>query len=137
MKKFLFIAIALLMVGVGLFAQEVQPPTDLINFFMGLQIFLGSFVGVAVSLPVLTAIVIGALKIEDKVLKYIMTALVAVVLVLASFFLPFGYLNGAVWWFVPLHVAGLMLIEVIGFSIPFIKTVLEAIEDKFKPAPIF
>jgi len=130
------IAIAMVLFAVPVLSQ-VDPPTDVINFFMGLQIFLGSFWGVAVSVPVLTAIVIGVVKAENKVLKYVLTGVVTIALVVAAYLLPFGYLNGAPVWHIPLTVVGLLLVEIAGFSIPFVKTVLEAIQDKFtKPDPV-
>ncbi len=133
MKKVIMLTIAMVLFAVPVFSQNVNPPADLITFFIGLNLFLGSWVGVAVSLPVLSAIVIGILKATGKGLKYLLTVLVAVALVLGAYFLPFGYLNEAAWWLIPLNVAGLILVEVVGFSIPFIKGVLEAIQEKFTP----
>jgi len=132
MKKRMLLLIGFLaLMIVPVLSRDVEPPTDILGFLIGLQVFLGSFGGVAVSVPVLAAIIIGLVKAEGKVFKYVLTGLVSLALVLAAYFLPFGYLNEAPIWFVPLHTVGLLLIAVVGFAIPFVKSILEAIQDKF------
>jgi len=131
MKKRMLFVIGLLVLLIAPVLSQVDAPTDVLGFLIGLQVFLGSFGGVAVSIPVLSAIVIGLVKAEGKVFKYVLTGLVSLALVLAAYFLPFGYLNEAPVWLVPLNTVGLLLISVIGFSIPFVKSVLEAIQEKF------
>ena len=113
--------------------EEIVPPGGLIDFVSRLQELLGSFGGVALSLPVLAAIVVGFLNLEGKALKYFFTGLIALTLVLMAFFLSFGYLYGAAWWFIPVNWVVLMVGAILGYAIPFLKTILDAIADKFNP----
>ncbi len=135
MKK-LFVLFSMLFIGlVCLFAQEPVPPDSIFEWVGALPTYLGSFWGVAVSLPFLAAIFIGLFNMTDagKVAKYVLTGAVTLALLLAAFFLPFGYLHGAFWWWIILNFVGLMVIEILGYSVPMIKAVLDAIAEKFNP----
>ncbi len=134
MKRLLLLIPMFFVSLVCLFAQ-VDPPGDIFEWVGALPTYLGSFWGVAISLPFLVAIFIGLFNMTDagKAAKYVFTGVVTLVLLLAAFFLPFGYLHGAFWWWIILNFVGLMVIEILGYSIPMIKAVLDAIAEKFNP----
>jgi hypothetical protein len=133
--KRLFVLIPMLLFGLVLFAQEPEPPTDVFQWFGAAKVYLGSFWGVAVSLPFWAAIFIGLFnQVEaSKVVKYLLTGVVALILLLLAYFLPFGYLKEAYWWWIIPNFVGLMVIEILAYSIPMIKAVLDAIAEKFNP----
>lgn len=131
MKK-LFVLFVALFALLPLFGQEVEPPETVLDFLSNVQAFLGSFWGVTAAVTFFSAVFIGLLKVEKKLWKYLLTAGTSIVFVLLSTFLSFGYLFGALWWIVALNFAGVLLVEIAGFSVPFIKTILEAIEQKFR-----
>ena len=132
MKKLLAFFLLLLVGTISIFAQEVEPPTEVWEIFTNIRAFLGSIYGAFALLVFLAPLVIGALKLEDKVMKYLFTILVAGGIVLACFFVEFGYLYGSHWISIPLNILGLVLVQTGVFAIPFVKDVLEAIEEKFR-----
>jgi len=116
-----------------IFAQDITPPTDIVGVLMGLQIFLGSLPGAVALLFFLVPFALGGLNVQGKVLKYIVTTLVVTVVVVAAYFVNFGYLNGANWWTIPVNVASIMLVQIGFFTVDFVKNIQEKIYEKFNP----
>ena len=135
MKKVVFLMFALLAVFIAPVFSQVEAPADIFQWVGALPLYLGSFWGVAVSLPFLTAIVIGLTNSTDrgKAVKYVITGVVTLALLLLAYFLSFGYLHGSYWWWIAVNFVGLMVIEILGYSVPMIKAVLDAIAEKFNP----
>ena len=134
MKRYLFLIVALLFMTVGaLFAQDVEPPTDIMQWFGSLPTYLGSWQGVAVSFPFLTAFILGFLNLNEvkKAVKYLVTGGVGVILLLLAKFLSFGYLHEALWWWIPINFVGLMLTEIMAYAV--IGNLLDAIAAKVNP----
>lgn len=131
MKKLLALLSLTFVFSLGLMAQEVDPPASVWEIFTNLHTFFGSIYGAFALLVFLAPIVIGAMKIQKKILKYVVTTVLAGVIVALCFFIEFGYLYGAHWIAIPLNILGLMLAQIGVFAIPFIKDILEAIEAKF------
>jgi len=134
MKRFLFICAALLFIGVGaLFAQPIEPPGDIIEWIGALPVYLGSWPGVAISFPFLVAFVLGILNQTEakKFVKYLITGAVGLILLVKAYLFDFGYLNGAYWWWIPINLVGLMLTEVVAYSL--IGGALDALADKLNP----
>ena len=125
MKRLIFLFAILLMGSMSIFAQEVEPPGDVWEIFMNLRVFLGSIFGAFALLMFLTPLVIGALHLEGKFIKYLMTTVVTAVVVLVCYFVDFGYLYGNPWYTILLNVVGLMLAQIGIFAIQFIKDILE------------
>lgn len=132
--RFFFVLITLLFLPVAaLLAQDIPPPETIVEWIGALPIYLGSWPGVAVSFIPLVSIVLGVLNLTEasKTVKYLMTGAVGVVLLLLAFFTPFGYLNGAYWWWIPVNWVGLMLLQVLGYAL--IGDLLDKVADKFNP----
>ena len=133
-KFFLLFGLMVLMLAPFLiFAQDIDPPNTVIQWFGLLPLYLGSIVGVAVSVPFWTAIFVGVFNDPSKQWKYIMTGLVTLILLVLALVLDFGYLHGAYWWWVIPNFVGIMIASILGYAIPFIKTILDAVADKFNP----
>jgi len=131
--KRLIVLMFLMVVGtIGLFAQ-IEPPEDIIEWIGALPVYLGSWPGVAISFPFLVAFVLGITNQVDakKVVKYLITGAVGIVLLLLAFFLDFGYLHGAYWWWIPVNFVGLMLTEILSYTL--IGSLLDAFAEKVNP----
>jgi len=131
--KRLVVLMFLMVVGtIGLFAQ-IEPPGDIIEWVGALPLYLGSWEGVAISFPFLVAFVLGVTNQVDakKVVKYLITGVVGIILLLLAFFLDFGYLHGAYWWWVPVNFVGLILSEILAYTL--IGNLLDAFAEKVNP----
>jgi len=133
MKRVMMIMGLLAMLVSPMFAQDITPPTDIVGVLMGLQIFLGSFPGAVALLFFLVPFALGGLNIQGKFLKYAATVVVVTAVVVAAYFVNFGYLNGTNWWTIPVNVASIMLVQVGFFTVEFIKNIQEKIYEKFNP----
>ncbi len=127
-KLFLFLSLIFL-AGLPMLAQDAVPPDDIVEWVSRFPEMIGSFWGVYVSLLLLPSILFGILNIEGKGLKYFLTGLIAVALILLAYFISFGYLYGAPIWRVPLNWVFLLGAQVIGYAV--LKPFLDAIESKF------
>lgn len=130
---FVFLLTLLVLPVVALIAQDIPPPETLIEWVGALPIYLGSWPGVAVSFLPLVAIILGALNMTEasKAVKYIMTGVIGIALLVLAYFVPFGYLHGSFWWWIPVNWAGLMLLQVLGYAL--IGDLLDKVADKFNP----
>ena len=133
MKRLIMITGLLSLLIGPIIAQDITPPTDIIGVLMGLQIFLGSFPGVVALRFFLVPFVLGALNIQGKVLKYVVTVVVVTLVVVTAYFVSFGYLNGATWWTIPVNVTSIMLVQIGFFTMSFVKEIQEKIYEKFNP----
>ncbi len=134
MKRLIFL-IPMLLISLGLFAQEVLPPVpetpwEAIGQFSYL---IGSFPGVVVLMLFFVPFILGILNIQGKFLKYLFTILAVGILVGAAFFFSFGYLYDSQWWTIPLNVAFLMLIQIGIFSWWVARDIMDKIYEKFNP----
>jgi len=119
---------------VGLFAQDViEPPTDIVQFIGAISTYLGSWVGVAIAFPFLVATILGLFNLDEsnKAMKYVITGLVGAGLVVAAHLFPFGYLYGALWWWLIANWIGLMLTEI--FAYVLLEEILDEIALKLNP----
>ena len=113
--------------------SQIEPPTDIVSVLMGLTIFLGSLPGVVALLFFLVPFVLGGLNVTGKFLKYMFTVIVVTAVVFACYFAPFGYLNGSLWWTIPINVGTIMLVQIGFFTVDFIQEIQDKIYDKFNP----
>lgn len=130
MKK-LFVFLTLIFVAfIPVLAQpDAVPPDDLVEWVGRFPEMIGSFWGVYVSLLLLPAILFGVINIQGKALKYVLTGLIAVALIIMAHLINFGYLYEVPVWRVPLNWAFLMLTQILSYAV--LKPLLDAIEDKF------
>ena len=128
----MLIGLLLLMVA-PVVAQDIQPPSDIVGVLMGLQVFLGSLPGAVALLFFLVPFALGGLNIQGKFLKYAVTVLVVAVVVVAAYFVNFGYLYETNWWTIPVNIASIMLVQIGFFTVEFVKNIQEKIYEKFNP----
>ncbi len=130
MKK-LFLFFTLMFVAfLPILAQpDAVPPDDIVEWVGRFPEMIGSYWGVYVSLLLLPSILFGVINVQGKVLKYVLTGVIAVALILLAHLISFGYLYEAPVWRVPLNWAFLMLSQILSYAV--LKPLLDAIENKF------
>lgn len=134
MKKVLFLILAILFIGAGIaIAQDPVPPTDPISWVTRFPEMIGSFWGCVVSAILWVPILLGLLNQTEakKIVKYLITGAVVVILTVLAKALPFGYLHDAKVWFVVLNGVFIGGSQVIGYAA--LKPFLDAIAEKFNP----
>ncbi len=132
-----FVLFVLFMIPAMLFAQQdttggtITPPSDWGDVIFNFQEWFLSFGGVAVLTAFLAAFLNGLLKITKGFLKQLVAWAVAIILLVGSDLINFGYAKDFPILLAVLHgfAAGLAANGV--FDVPFIKTVLNAIEKWF------
>ncbi len=132
MKK-LFVLIPMLLFGLILFAQNPIPPDDIIEWASRFPEMVGSFWGVAVSVVFLVPLLIGLLNQTEakKIIKYLITGFVTVILIVLASVLDFGYLHNAKLWFVILNGASVIGAQIFGYAL--FHDALDRVAEKFNP----
>lgn len=135
MKRKILLLIGMVLLFTPLFSQPELPPVpgtvwELIGQFSYL---IGTFPGTVVLMFFLVPALLGAMTIQGKFLKYLITIIVIGGLTLAAYFLSFGYLHGDEWWVIPINIGLLALIQIGGFAWYVIQNWQDAIYDKFNP----
>jgi hypothetical protein len=134
MKKLIaFISFALLATA-ALMAQDTIPvPGDLYDIVTNMNQYFGSLAGIAVVTAFFAAMLNGLLKVEKSFLKQLIAWAVAIILMVVTDLLNFGFaaefsiLKAVIYGFG----AGLVANGV--FDIPIIKSILDKVEGWFKP----
>jgi peptidoglycan/LPS O-acetylase OafA/YrhL len=134
MKRLIAIFGMLVLIMAPMLAQELPPvpqtPWEAIGQFSYL---IGSYAGAVVLMFFFVPFVLGALNVTGKFLKYLFTVLCVAAIVLAAYFLSFGYLYGTYWWTIPVNIAFLMLVQIGIFSWDVTKDIQDKIYEKFNP----
>ena len=124
----LLIVLLMMVTSVSLFAQD---PTTPIQWLSKIPEMLATFGGTLLGLVILTPAVIGILNVSTKTLKYVVTGALALALIVAAYFLNFGFLNGSPWYAAVIAYVVMFGGQIAGYAIPFLKPIWDAIEDKF------
>ena len=134
MKRLLFL-IPMLLFGMVLFSQGQDPvePGTTLEWFARFQEWVGSFPGVVVSVIFIVPVLIGLLNQTEakKVVKYVITILVAALHILLASLLEVGYLHNAKLWYILLNGAFVLGAQMFGYAI--FRDALDKVADKFNP----
>jgi hypothetical protein len=130
MKK-LLITIAFLILPLAIFAQ-VEPPADWGDIIMNPLQWFSSFAAVAALTAFLAAFLNGLLKVTKKFVKQLVAWGVAIILLIASTLINFGYAAEFPILLAALHGLGAGLVANGVFDVPVIKSILETVEGWFK-----
>jgi peptidoglycan/LPS O-acetylase OafA/YrhL len=134
MRRLIAVFGMLVFIIAPILAQELPPtpetPWEAIGQFSYL---IGSYAGAVTLMFFFVPFVLGGLNITGKFLKYLFTILCVTVIVLAAYFLSFGYLYGAYWWTIPVNIGFLMLVQIGIFSWDVTKDIQDKIYEKFNP----
>lgn len=133
MKKF-FIALFLLILPMAIFAQDVPAsPTGWEDVIMNPGKWVASFGAISVLTAFIAAFINGLLKFDKGFKKQLIAWGVAIILLVATDLLNFGYAADFAIWLAVLHGFGAGLASNGASNIPIIKAMLEAIENLINP----
>jgi hypothetical protein len=132
MKRYLFLIIGLLFFAVGIaFCQDVEPIENLGDWVTRFTELQSSLAGVIAQVIFLPPILIGALNIQKKQWKYVLTGAVILILTVLATIMKEGFLFGAKVWFVAVTFGLLELGQIIGYAL--VPGFFDLIADKFNP----
>ncbi len=132
-KAFLFLML-LLAVPVALLAQDPQPPTSWADIIMNPAKWFVSFGAISLLTAFLAAFLNGLLKVEKKFIKQLVAWIVAIILLIGSDLMNFGYAAEFPILLAAIHGFAAGLASNGWFDIPTLKAVLDTIEGWFKPS---
>lgn len=126
----------LLAIPIAMFAQEpTEPPTGWQDILINPGVWLGSFAGTSLLTAFVAAFLNGLLKVVKSFQKQLVAWLVAIVLVVGSDLLNFGYAKDYTILFALVNGFFAGLASNGWFDIPTLKAVLNSIEGWFTPKP--
>ena len=130
MKGVLLLFLLLIPV-IGLIAQTVDPPTDVVDLVVNFNVLIGSLAGYAAVSIFITGLVNGWLKVTKSWIKQIVSWLIPMALVLAvSLLLKAGFLAGESIIKILVFGAGAGLVSNGIFDIAFVNTIVGWIVEK-------
>ena len=133
MKRLLVLFAFLIFGSVGLFAQEIPEPTNLMDILTNLGLYLGSFPGMVVLITFVTAIALRYLKkVEGKVMKSLITLAISLLVIIGCNLANYGFVANMTWLIAILNGVGVAICSSLLFSVPIMKQILEWIEGQVK-----
>ena len=133
MKKFILFLTLLLALPIVIFAQDVPaPPADWGDIIMNPAKWFVDFGAIAVLTAFVAAFINGLLNVVKKFPKQLVAWLVAIILLVGSDLLNFGYAAQFPILLAVLHGLGAGLVANGVFDIPVIKGILDWVEKLFK-----
>lgn len=132
--KRLILFLILILGSVVIFAQDLPaPPDSWSDIIMNPEKWFLSFGAVSLLTAFLATFVIGLLKVTSKFVKQLVAWIVAIILLVGSDLLNFGYAAQFPILLAVIHGFGAGLASNGVFDIPVIKAVLDTIEKWFNP----
>lgn len=131
MKRFMFL-FALLLVPLAIFAQDVEPPADWGDVIMNPTKWFGSLAYIAALTTFLAAFLNGVLEVTKKFVKQLVAWGVAIVLLVGSNLLNFGYAAEFPILLSAIHGVAVGLVANGIFDVPIVKQILDTVEGWFK-----
>lgn len=130
-KAFLFLM--MIFMTIGLFAQEIPEPTDLMDVITNLGVYLGTFPGIVVLITFITAFVLRYLKkVEGRVMKFLVTMAISLILVIGCNLANYGFVSDMTWLVALLNGVGAAICSSLLFGVPIMKQILEWIAGQVK-----
>lgn len=121
----------LLIPVIGLIAQAIDPPTDVVDLVVNFNTFVGSLAGYAAVAMFLTGLINGWSKITQSWIKQVVSWVVPVVLVIVvSLVLKAGFLGGESFVKVVIFGLGAGLVSNGIFDIGFVNTMVNWVVEK-------
>ena len=118
---------------IGLFAQEIPEPTDLMDVMTNRGVYLGTFPGLVVLITFVAAILLRYLKkVEGRVMKFLVTLGLSLLTVTGCNLANYGFIADMSWLVAILNGVGIAICSSLLFSVPIMKQILEWIEGQIK-----
>jgi hypothetical protein len=127
MKTKIFLLFVLLLIPIGLFAQEPDVPASWSDLISGLTGFVSSLAGLAGIVIFITAILNTLLKLTKQWIKLVVAIAVSVLLAVLTNLLNFGLFAESTWVETIINGAGLGLVAGSIFDIPTMKVLVNLI----------
>lgn len=131
MKRFFGIVFMLLLIGLPILAQVVDPPSNLGEAITNINTYMGTFYGLAALSVFVTGLFVGLFKVTNKVVKQVIAFIVPVALAVVVgniFKIPSdGFLADISWWKAVIYGLGAGLGSMGLFSIDIIGTFIQSI----------
>jgi hypothetical protein len=132
MKKLIVFLFVLLAIPIAVFAQDVPaPPSNWGDVIFNFQEWFLSFGGVVVLTAFVAAFFNGLLKLTKGFLKQLCAWVVAIILLVGSDLVNFGYAKDFPILLAVIHGVAAGLASNGVFDIPFVKSILDKIEGWF------
>ncbi len=128
-----FTVIVLAAFSIPVMAQDVPVPDDVMDVITNLNIYFGSLLGLSVATAFLAALLTGILKVEKKFLKQLVAWGVAIILIVVSDLLNYGFAADFPILKAVLYGIGAGLAANGIFDIPIIKAILDSVDGWFRP----
>jgi len=121
---FLFL---LMVIAIPAIAQEIEPPTNWLDLFANINIWLGSLAGVA-AVTVFLAAVVNTLFGFTGFLKQLTAWIIAIILLVVGNFVNMGFMAELNWFHTIIYglAAGFVANGI--FDIELVKTILKALK---------
>jgi hypothetical protein len=132
MKKWMFLLV-LLLIPIAIFAQEIiEPPEDWGDIIMNPSSWFGSLAYIAALTTFVAAFLNGVLKVTKKFIKQLVAWGTAIILLVGSNLLNFGYAADFPILLSIIHGFMVGLVANGLFDVPVIKPILDTVEGWFK-----
>jgi hypothetical protein len=131
MKKVMFVLL-MMFLSLPIFAQDVEPPTNWLDLFANINVWLGSLAGVAAVTVFLAAAVNTLFKVTKGFLKQTIAWLIAIVLLVTGNFVNMGFMADLNWWHTLIYgiAAGFVANGI--FDIELVRLLLQAFKIEAK-----
>lgn len=131
MKKMLFV-LMMMIVAIPVFGQDVGPPTNWLDLFANINVWLGSLAGVAAVTVFLAAVVNTLLKTEGF-FKQLVAWVIAILLLVAGNFANMGFMADLNWFHTIVYGVAAGFVSNGIFDIALVKLILQALKIEPKP----
>lgn len=132
MKKSMMFLIMMFALVLPTFGQSVEPPTDWLNLFANINVWLGSLVGIAAVTVFLAAEVNKLLKLEGF-WKQLMAWIVAILLMVVGNLVNLGFMAEMNWLHTIVYGVAAGFVSNGIFDLGFVRLVLQALKIEAKP----
>jgi len=135
MKKMIMFLFVLLAIPIAMFAQDPNPPTGWQDILLNPGVWFASFTGITLLTAFVAAFFNGLLKIAKPFLKQLCAWVIAILLVVGSDIINFGYAKDFPLLFAVVNGFFAGLASNGWFDIPTLKSILDSIQNWFTPKP--
>jgi opacity protein-like surface antigen len=129
MKKFLLIAVSMLLFALPVFSQDVEPPQNWLAVVEGFSTWFGTFAGIAALGTFVAGFVNGLIKSTNKFLRQFIAWVVCIALAVVGNLVNLGFLSEATWLITVIYGFGAGLVANGLFDVPLVYAVIVAIES--------
>lgn len=136
MKKFFVLVVLMFALILPTFGQDVEPPTNWLDLFANINVWLGSLAGVAAVTVFLAAAVNTIFKITVGIWKQVVSWAISIILLFVGNLVNMGFMADLTWFHTLIYGVAAGFVANGIFDIAFIKLVLQALKIEPKPPDV-